>query len=344
MTAQERSSAPAGDAGIDRFLRWGLVVTLVVVVSVLIYGTVVVHRDRPPIPDRVVDPNGAVLYTKDDIIDGKGVFQRTDLMDFGSLYGNGAYFGPDWGTDYLHREGQLMRGYYAKQRFGSSYDSLGAANRSAIDQQVVEELKTNRYSDGVLTLTDGQAAAHGELQAYYRSLFIDGDKKLGLPADTVHNSSGPPLGPEEGSHIQLVDWLQRVVAAHGYFEQVRSTHSLVHHGAERYLASLARFQSRRTYDRLEGSAPFQHLHIDAFDAKSVVAYVGELESVGGGGVQGHLAKVRRRNREVDSWPACTRRHSVASAIGLAHGRQGGLRLPGPASNDGEGDDQGNNPY
>jgi nitric oxide reductase subunit B len=188
MKAKSGRSAALGEAGIDRFLRWGLVVTLVVVVSVLIYGTVVVHRDRPPIPDRVVDPNGAVLYTKDDIIEGKGVFQRTDLMDFGSLYGNGAYFGPDWGTDYLHREGQLMRDYYAEQRFGSSYDSLGAANRSAIDQQVVEELKTNRYSDGVLTLTDGQAAAHGELQAYYRSLFIDGDKKLGLPADTVRNT------------------------------------------------------------------------------------------------------------------------------------------------------------
>jgi nitric oxide reductase subunit B len=188
MTTQERSSAPAGDGGIDRFLRWGLVVTLVVVVSVLIYGTVVVHRDRPPIPDRVVDPNGAVLYTKDDIIDGKGVFQRTDLMDFGSLYGNGAYFGPDWGTDYLHRERQLMREYYADQRFGSPYGSLGAADRAAIDQQVIDELKTNRYSDGVLTLTDGQTAAHRELEAYYRALFIDGDKKLGLPADTVRDT------------------------------------------------------------------------------------------------------------------------------------------------------------
>lgn len=30
-------------------------------------------------------------------------------MDFGSLYGNGAYFGPDWGADYLYRQGQLMR-------------------------------------------------------------------------------------------------------------------------------------------------------------------------------------------------------------------------------------------
>jgi len=30
-------------------------------------------------------------------------------MDFGSLYGNESYFGPDWGTDYLHRQRGAMR-------------------------------------------------------------------------------------------------------------------------------------------------------------------------------------------------------------------------------------------
>jgi nitric oxide reductase subunit B len=188
MNEDARRSLPPAEAGIDRFLRWGLVITLLVVVSILIYGTVAVHRERPPIPDQVVAPNETALYTKDDIIGGKGVFQRTDLMDFGSLYGNGAYFGPDWGTDYLHRQGQLMRDYYAGQRFGSPYDSLGTTDRAVIDQQVIDELKTNRYSDGVLTLTEGQVAAHQELLAYYRSLFIDGDKELGLPADTVRNA------------------------------------------------------------------------------------------------------------------------------------------------------------
>ncbi len=188
MTAQRARPAPASESGIDRMLRWGLVATLLVVVSVLIYGTVAVHRERPPIPNQVVAPDGSVVYTKDTIVSGKGVFQRTDLMDFGSLYGNGAYFGPDWGTDYLHREGQSMRDYYARQRFGSPYDGVGAADRAAIDGQVIGELKTNRYSQGVLTLTDGQVVAHQELQSYYRSLFIDGDKKLGLTADTVRNT------------------------------------------------------------------------------------------------------------------------------------------------------------
>ncbi len=189
MSAQTGRSYQGLEARIDRFLRWGLIVTLAAAVAVLIYGTVMVHRERPPIPDQVVSPSGDVLYTKDDVVDGKGVFQRTDLMDFGSLYGNGAYFGPDWGADYLHREGQLMRGFYAEQRFGSSYDALGATRRAAVDRQVIDELKTNRYSGGVLTMTSGQAAAHRELRSYYHTLFIEGDEELGLPADTVRSAA-----------------------------------------------------------------------------------------------------------------------------------------------------------
>lgn len=220
MTTQARGSASAGEAGIDRFLRWGLVGTLLVVVSILVYGTVMVHRERPPIPDQVVGPGGAVLYTKDTIIDGKGVFQRTDLMDFGSLYGNGAYFGPDWGTDYLHREGQLMRDYNATQRFGSPYDSLATADRAAIDQQVIDELKTNRYSKGVLTLTERQVAAHKELQTYYRNLFIDGDKKLGLPADTVRNTDE---ADELGAFFGWVAWTSAANRpGEGFFQWLRA--------------------------------------------------------------------------------------------------------------------------
>jgi len=187
---QETTRPPTSSSrtAVDHFLRWGLVVTVLICVGVLLYGTVVVHRDRPPIPDRVVDPAGNVLYTKDDIVAGKAVFQRTDLMDFGSLYGNGAYFGPDWGTDYLHREGQIVREFDARQGSGSSYESLNSDARTTVDQQAIGELRTNRLADGTLTLTDGEAAAHGQLKDYYHSLFLDGDKKLGLPPNTVRNS------------------------------------------------------------------------------------------------------------------------------------------------------------
>jgi nitric oxide reductase subunit B len=103
--------------GIDRLLRWGLLATVVLAVAVLSVGTVFVYRERQPIPNRVVGPSGTTLFSSADVIGGREVFQRTDLMDFGSLYGNGAYFGPDWGSDYLHRQGLFLHEAYARERF-----------------------------------------------------------------------------------------------------------------------------------------------------------------------------------------------------------------------------------
>jgi hypothetical protein len=49
---------------------------------------------------------------------GKEVSQRADLMDFDSLHANGAYFGPEWGTDYLHRLSARLRDLRAQRDFG----------------------------------------------------------------------------------------------------------------------------------------------------------------------------------------------------------------------------------
>ena len=41
--------------------------------------------------------------TEDDVVAGKAGFQRADLMDYGSLYGMGSYFGEDYTAKYLVR-------------------------------------------------------------------------------------------------------------------------------------------------------------------------------------------------------------------------------------------------
>jgi nitric oxide reductase subunit B len=173
---------------LDRYLRVGLVVTVVASLGILAYATVATSRAQPPIPRTVVSPAGTVLYTAADIRAGKQIFQRTDLMDFGTLYGNGAYFGPDWGTDYLHRETVLLRDMHAQATFGRPYAGLSAAQRSRVDGAVTREQKTNRYAKGTLQLTDAQARAERVLAAHYRQLFLRGDSTLGLASDTVKNA------------------------------------------------------------------------------------------------------------------------------------------------------------
>ncbi len=45
----------------------------------------------------------------DDIVAGKGGFQKADLMDYGSLYGMGSYFGEDYTASTLVALGTATR-------------------------------------------------------------------------------------------------------------------------------------------------------------------------------------------------------------------------------------------
>ena len=47
--------------------------------------------------------------TVDDIAAGKGGFQKADLMDYGSIYGMGSYFGEDYTASTLVRLGALTK-------------------------------------------------------------------------------------------------------------------------------------------------------------------------------------------------------------------------------------------
>jgi len=44
----------------------------------------------------VVDTAGSVLFTEQDILAGQDVFLKYNLMEHGTLWGHGAYLGPDY--------------------------------------------------------------------------------------------------------------------------------------------------------------------------------------------------------------------------------------------------------
>src|SRR5947207_1381407 len=93
---------------------WLQAVVLVVlcgffVLGLLAYRTYMAH---PPVPARVVDQNGRVLFTGGDISRGQQVFLHNGLMEYGSVFGHGAYLGPDYTADYLRRAANLVRGSY----------------------------------------------------------------------------------------------------------------------------------------------------------------------------------------------------------------------------------------
>jgi nitric oxide reductase subunit B len=70
--------------------------------GVLILLTVKAYQNAPPIPAKVVDSTGVVLFTSDDVAAGQQVFLKHGLMDNGTIWGHGGYLGPDFSAQYLH--------------------------------------------------------------------------------------------------------------------------------------------------------------------------------------------------------------------------------------------------
>ena len=166
--------------------RWKLSVLFVLIAgfSTLIFMGHETTNQAPPIPDRVLDSAGAVLFTGSDILAGQGVFQKYGLMDVGSFFGHGAYNGPDFSADYLHRQGEIALQQLAQKRFHKPYAELDGGSRGDLESTLQKEQKVNRYDDQAktLTFTDGQAEGYRQLTAYYDTEFGVG-RKLPLPSN-----------------------------------------------------------------------------------------------------------------------------------------------------------------
>jgi nitric oxide reductase subunit B len=137
------------------------------VLGLLAYRT---YTSEPPVPAKVVDPAGQVLFTRADIMRGQETFLRNGLMEYGSIFGHGAYLGPDFTADYLHRAALIVR------------DEYGGADSDRAQAQTVQDFKTNRYDPATDTLqfTAAQALALQKLQAHYAEFFAEPSTRYGL--------------------------------------------------------------------------------------------------------------------------------------------------------------------
>ena len=97
-----------------------------------------------------------VLMTDDDIVAGKGGFQKADLMDYGSLYGMGSYYGEDYTASTLVRLGTATHNNVALASNGKPFAAL------APDQQAAATAAMRRDLQGMdLTEDGGRASAPG---------------------------------------------------------------------------------------------------------------------------------------------------------------------------------------
>src|SRR3984893_10054190 len=142
---------------------WIRAVAIVVVFGFFVLGLLAyrTYTDEPPIPARTVGETGEALFTRQDVVDGQGVFLRNGLMEYGSIFGHGAYLGPDFTADYLHRAALLVMNEYG----GPSSDQAKALT--------ITDFTSNRYDaeTGTLTYSAAQVEAFQKLDVYYADFF-----------------------------------------------------------------------------------------------------------------------------------------------------------------------------
>ena len=137
--------------------------TFVIGFAVLGFLAVRIGATQPPTPVKVITADGQVLFTGDDIMAGQHAFQRYGLMQLGTIFGHGAYLGPDFTAQYLHQASSIMATFHESQGL-SRADALA---------RVQQELRGNRYDaqTALLTYVPSQARGFSEMLAFYRHFF-----------------------------------------------------------------------------------------------------------------------------------------------------------------------------
>ncbi len=167
--------------------RHGAILAMVFGFSVLSVVTVQTYRNAPPIPDRVVDEAGTTLFTGADILAGQDVFLKYGLQEHGTLWGHGAYLGPDYTAETLHRLAEVSRDTLAKARFGILYADLDTGRKAAVDAEVQRAARTNTWDPAAKTITfpPGVAAAFAVAKTEWAEYFGGDTAAPGLPAHYI---------------------------------------------------------------------------------------------------------------------------------------------------------------
>ena len=157
--------------------------------SVLTLVTVLTYTNAPPISEQVVDGTGAVVFTGADIHSGQEVFLKYGLMEHGTLWGHGAYLGPDYSAEYLHRFSEVTRNTIATEKYGKLFAQLSPDEQSVASARTITELKKYRYDPAsrTLRLSSGEVAAYRTELLEWNDYFTRKDAPPGLPANYIRN-------------------------------------------------------------------------------------------------------------------------------------------------------------
>ncbi|MFB6153406.1 MAG: nitric-oxide reductase large subunit [Halodesulfurarchaeum sp.] len=158
-------------------------------------GSWYTYQKAPEVPKKVVGPDGETIVTAQAVQEGKETLQSNGLMDFGSVLGEGAYYGEDFTADALALKRDYMREYYAQKKFDEPYAALSDRNEAVVNSAVKADLSTVPGNDRtVIRYSAAEVYAHQEVRETYVERYYDGALRRGIAPGTVES-------PEEARRL-----------------------------------------------------------------------------------------------------------------------------------------------
>jgi len=179
----------------------------IIMVTALIVFTANLQKEVPPLPARVESASGKLLYTYDDLVNGKGMFQQFDLQDYGTVLGMGGYLGPDFSTEFFHRRAEFLYERFAQNEYGLSADQISAEQRALIKERVKQDFHVGTVlTEGTVVYSDASADAYLANVDYLVDFLVNGNREMAWVGGIIQ--------PDEARLIAaFFDWSQLVASS-----------------------------------------------------------------------------------------------------------------------------------
>ncbi len=185
--AQDNHTNGTAAKGISFFMNtanWWKPLLFILIISVAGVGMIgyQTYFEAPPMSG-FQSEDGQPVITQQDIIDGQKVFHKYALMEYGSFFGDGAQRGPDFTAEALHLMSDHMQAYYLQEFAQTSGREPTDMEARITREDVMAELKVNRYDKtaDIVTLSNAQVHAWESVRKYYQDRYLQRDDHEGFP-------------------------------------------------------------------------------------------------------------------------------------------------------------------
>jgi len=164
---------------VSKVLIWILVAVTVACWAAMLWATYLTYQQATPLPQQFITASGQVVMSRADIVAGKSGFQQADLMDYGSLYGMGSYFGEDYTAEYLVDIAKEVQNNLAESSFSKPFAELTTDQQSGITRSMQSDLQSIDLSAPTVVLPEAVASAVNTLRGRIAQQLLNHDYTKG---------------------------------------------------------------------------------------------------------------------------------------------------------------------